>query len=177
MSNTRTGDKTDLYNSNFAATLRDLMEKNGTTQKELAKFVEVRPQTISLYCTGETQPTVDKALRIAEFFHVSVDYLMTGNILEDIPAREMLGLSQETIECLKLVKDGYFEDSPYILPLIDALLRNKDFYQTMDKAAKFKAAAAGQDDEHAQFYEWKAAQVLQDFLLEFLAHNFNIINQ
>lgn len=61
------------YNSRFAETLRYIMDKHGTTQKELADFVGVRPQTLSLYCTGETQPNCDKLLKIAEFFGVTTD--------------------------------------------------------------------------------------------------------
>ena len=77
MPKTRKGSKIELYNSHFAQTLRDLMEKNGTTQKELADFVGVRPQTLSLYCTGETQPNVDKLLKIAEYYKVTTDFLIT----------------------------------------------------------------------------------------------------
>ena len=118
MPKTRKGSSIELYNSHFAATLRELMEKHGTTQKELADAVGVRPQTLSLYTTGETQPNVDKLLKIAEYFNVTTDFLITGTILEDIPVREMLGLSERTVENMKLIKDGYFEDAPYMLSVI-----------------------------------------------------------
>ena len=39
MPKTRKGSSIELYNSHFAATLRELMEKHGTTQKELADAV------------------------------------------------------------------------------------------------------------------------------------------
>jgi transcriptional regulator with XRE-family HTH domain len=176
MPKTRKGSSIELYNSHFAATLRELMEKNGTTQKEIATAVGIRPQTLSLYCIGETQPNVDKLLKIAEFFNVTTDYLITGTVLEDIPAREMFGLSERTIENMKLVKDGYFEDSPYMLPLLDRLLGDKDFYESLDRAAKNKALAA-HNEEQADFYEWKAAQALQDYLLDFLSKNLNVTDQ
>ena len=67
MPKTRKGSSIELYNSHFAETLRYLMGKHGTTQKELAEAVNVRPQTLSLYTTGETQPNGDKLLKIAEF--------------------------------------------------------------------------------------------------------------
>ena len=176
MPKTRKGSSIELYNSRFAATLRALMEKNGTTQKEIAKAVGIRPQTLSLYCTGKTQPNVDKLLKIAEFFHVTTDYLITGTVLEDIPAREMFGLSERTIENMKLVKDGYFEDSPYMLPLLDRLLGDKDFYESLDRAAQNKRTAA-HNPEQADFYEWKAAQDLQTYLLEFLSQDIDVIEQ
>lgn len=64
-------------------TLRSLMGKHPatgmrTTQKELASAVGIRPQTISLYLAGETQPSAEKCLAIADYFGVSADYLLTG---------------------------------------------------------------------------------------------------
>lgn len=176
MPKTRKGSSIELYNSHFAATLRELMKKNGTTQKEIATAVGIRPQTLSLYCTGETQPNVDKLLKIAEFFNVTTDYLITGTVLEDIPVREMFGLSERTIENMKLVKDGYFEDSPYMLPLLDRLLGDKDFYESLDRATQNKRTAA-HNPEQADFYEWKAVQDLQTYLLEFLSQNIDVIEQ
>lgn len=176
MPKTRKGSKIELYNSHFAATLRDLMEKNGTTQKELADFVGVRPQTLSLYCSGETQPNVDKLLKIAEYYDVTTDFLITGTILEDIPVRDMLGLSERTVENMKLVKDGYFEDTPLMLPVIDRLLGDKDFYIALEKAVQHYGIARqftddenAVKDEQAEFHEWKAEQYLQGYLLEFFS--------
>lgn len=174
MPKTRKGSSIELYNSHFAATLRDLMDRNGTTQKELADFVGVRPQTLSLYTTGETQPNVDKLLKIAEYFHVTTDFLITGTVLEDIPVREMLGLSERTVENMKLIKDGYFEDSPYMLSLLDRLLGDKDFYLALEKAAtwygmkrQLEAADGGRESE-TEFYEWKAEKYMETYLLDFM---------
>lgn len=174
MPKTRKGSKIELYNSHFAATLRDLMEKNGTTQKELADFVGVRPQTLSLYCTGETQPNVDKLLKIAEYYKVTTDFLITGTILEDVPARELLGLSERTVECLKLVKDGYFKDSPYMLPLLDCLLGDKDFYTAIERAAYWQQNGTD-DTDRADFYEFKATRALEDYFLDFFKRDLQAI--
>ena len=174
MPKTRKGAKIELYNSHFAATLRELMEKNGTTQKELADFVGVRPQTLSLYCTGETQPNVDKLLKIAEYYKVTTDFLITGTILEDVPTRELLGFSERTVECLKLVKDGYFEDSPYMLPLLDCVLGDKDFYTALERAAYWQQTGAD-DTDRADYYEFKAARALEDFFLDFFQKDLQAI--
>lgn len=185
MPKTRKGSSIELYNSHFAATLRDLMEKNGTTQKELADFVGVRPQTLSLYTTGETQPNVDKLLKIAEFFDVTTDFLITGTILEDIPVREMLGLSERTVENMKLIKDGYFEDSPYMLPMLDRLLGDKDFYIALQWAAMWygrkkqieAATTADMDapsENECEFCDWKATKYMETYLLDFLQADMNI---
>lgn len=172
MPKTRKGSPIELYESHFAVTLRSLMDERKTTQKQLAEYVGIRPQTISLYCSGGTQPTIDSLCKIAEFFNVTTDYLITGKILEDIPISQALGFSENTVECLKLVNNGYFEDSPYMLALLDALLADKDFYTALEKSAHWKATALGdEDDSTAEFHEWKSAKTLEDYFLDFFSRN------
>ena len=102
------GTTVDKYNALFATTLRDFMMKSPkthtpVTQKELAAYLGVRPQTVSLYCTGESLPNCEQLLRIADFFGVTADYMMTGRKPENRPVREMLGLSETTVQNLRLV--------------------------------------------------------------------------
>ena len=87
----------------------------------------------------------------------------------------MLGLSETTVQNLRLVNDGYFEDSPYMLPLLDCLLSDKDFYTTLERAAYWQQNGAEQEEEQREFYEWKAAQVLNDFFLHFLSNDVQAI--
>lgn len=165
----------DKYEQHFPTVLRALMEENGTTQKELAKFLEVRPQTLSLYCSGETQPNGEKLLKIAEYYHVTVDYLLTGTVIENIPVYKMLGFSESTVENLRLVKDGYFEDTPEMLAMLDNLLSDKNFYIALEKGLQFNAQKVGRDIDYQEFCEWKAAQYIQSYLLEFFGRNFSAI--
>ena len=86
----------DKYNALFATTLRDFMIKSpktgvAVTQKELAAHLGVRPQTVSLYCTGESLPNCEQLLKIAEYFGVTADYMITGRMPENKPVRDMLG--------------------------------------------------------------------------------------
>ena len=174
MATTRKETEIDPYNSHFAATLRELMETRGTTQKELAKFVNIRPQTISLYCTGATQPNVDTLLKIAEFFEVTTDYLITGHIIENIPVYEMLGLSENSVQDIKLVKDGYFEDSPYMLALLDLILSDKDFFTAMESAAHFQQVKRD-DDSKSDYYDFKSTQALQDYFMDIFSKDIEAI--
>ena len=64
-------------------TLRRLMARHPhtgkrTTQKELAAHIGVRPQTLSLYVCGQTAPNAENCLAMANYFGVSVDYLLVG---------------------------------------------------------------------------------------------------
>lgn len=67
----------------FPETLRKLMKKHpatgkATTQKELAGYLGIRPQSLSLHIKGRTMPTPDKILAMADFFGVSADFLLIG---------------------------------------------------------------------------------------------------
>lgn len=170
----------DKYNALFATTLRDFMAKSPktgepVTQKELAAYLGVRPQTVSLYCTGESLPNCEQLLKIAEFFDVTADYMVTGRKPENKPVREMLGLSETTVQNLRLVNDGYFEDSPYMLPLLDCLLGEKDFYIALERAAAYQQTGVEAEPELKEYYEWKAGQALSDFFLYFLSKDLQAI--
>ncbi len=145
------------------------------TQKELAAHLGVRPQTVSLYCTGESLPNCEQLLKIAEYFGVTADYMITGRMPENKPVREMLGLSETAVQNLRLVNDGYFEDSPLMLPMLDSLLNSKDFYLVLAKAADIQQAGVEAGTELKEFYEWKASQALTDFFLHFLSHDLQAI--
>lgn len=97
--------------SSFAIVLRYLMEKHQTTQKELGDFVGVRPQSISLWAQGQTQPTADKIIKIAHFFGVSTDDLLLGNNIESqtCAKTEAVGLN---MDCSRLSYNLDIDNDP-----------------------------------------------------------------
>ena len=60
----------------FADNLRLLRKNNGYTQKELCTELGVALSTVAMWETGNRQPDLDTAKKIAEFFKVSVDELL-----------------------------------------------------------------------------------------------------
>lgn len=64
------------YNSVFANRLRDLMEKNKTTQPQLAEAVGVSRQAVGQWQNGNTVPDILDFQKICNFFNVSADYLL-----------------------------------------------------------------------------------------------------
>ena len=56
--------------------LKDLREKNGLTQEELAQRVMVTRQAVSRWETGETQPNTDTLLLLSKEYGVSVNTLL-----------------------------------------------------------------------------------------------------
>jgi len=62
----------------FGDTLKNLRELNHVTQQDLANRLGVSRATIAGYETKNHQPDYEKLEKIARFFHVSIDYLLTG---------------------------------------------------------------------------------------------------
>lgn len=58
--------------------IKKLRKEKGLTQKELANELNVSRPTITCYETGKRTPDKERLLEIANFFNVSVDYLL-GN--------------------------------------------------------------------------------------------------
>jgi transcriptional regulator with XRE-family HTH domain len=162
----------DKYDALFATHFRDFMEHHPvtnekSTQKAIADYLGVRPQTVSCYATGESLPNCEQLLKIADFFGVTCDFMMTGRRVENKPVREMLGLSENTVQALKLVQEGYWEDCPAMLPVLDCLLGAKDFYIALEYAVNCYAGKNEYSDDYQQFIEWKTTGFLESFLLEF----------
>lgn len=63
----------------FSSTLKELREQNHVTQNELASHLKLTRSTIAGYETKGKQPDYERLLQIADYFHVSVDYLLTGS--------------------------------------------------------------------------------------------------
>ena len=73
----------------FGETLKNLREIKGITQKDLGKILGVSRATIAGYETKSRQPDFERLVKIAEYFEVSVDYLMRGYKPEDeVPVKE-----------------------------------------------------------------------------------------
>ena len=56
--------------------LRELRKLNKITMKELGKELNLAESTISLYENGYREPDYNTLLRMADFFHVSIDCLL-----------------------------------------------------------------------------------------------------
>lgn len=180
----QTEQNTDRYYSMFPTKLRELLEKHpkdghSTTYKALGEAVGVRQQTISQYASGQTQPTADVVLRIAEFFDVSVDYLLTGVSSYNKGYSETLGLSDSSVEHLKRAKELYSQVAPdrfQTLPYLDELLSDNDFYEFLDalfyyiEGLRGTQAMTDEMKEHFRgldlegYFTWQLQMFVQDFI-------------
>lgn len=56
--------------------LRQLRKAKDISQLKLALDLHTNQNTISRYETGEREPGIDELIKIADYFNVSVDYLL-----------------------------------------------------------------------------------------------------
>ena len=84
--------------------IKDLREDRDMRQSDLAAATGIDQRTISNYETGKTSPDAYALIKLADFFDVSIDYLVgravTSNSLEEKRIRTINKLIKE-LELLK----------------------------------------------------------------------------
>ena len=56
--------------------LKEIRKSKGISQLKLALDLNTSQNTISRYETGEREPGINEIIKIADYFNVSVDYLL-----------------------------------------------------------------------------------------------------
>ena len=56
--------------------LKEIRKKKGISQLKLAMDLNMNQNTVSRYETGEREPGINELIKIADYFNVSVDYLL-----------------------------------------------------------------------------------------------------
>ena len=55
--------------------LKDLREDHDLTQQDIADLLQTTREQISKYETGKQMMSIDRYIRLAKFYNVSIDYL------------------------------------------------------------------------------------------------------
>lgn len=120
----------------FGKKLRSLRQEKKLSQVELSKKLNVTSQALSQYELGKRIPDAEMIIRIADFFDVSVDYLLDRTneritvdnmkaILASDPAfaraLEKLTTRKELQELFKVTKDLSRERVEQIIRIIKAM--------------------------------------------------------
>ncbi|MBQ8144124.1 MAG: helix-turn-helix transcriptional regulator [Butyricicoccus sp.] len=56
--------------------LRDLREDHNLTQKEIAAVLDIDQRVYSTYETGKREIPVHHLIKLADYYHVTTDYLL-----------------------------------------------------------------------------------------------------
>ncbi len=101
----------------FGARLKGLRKQKGWAQKELAGRVGIRFQQLNKYESGLNTPPADMLVKLADALGVTVDYLLTGNPVEDSPLA-----SSRLFRCFKMLEALNADDQETVIKVIDALI-------------------------------------------------------
>ena len=56
--------------------LKEIRTQKGISQLKLALALNTNQNTISRYETGEREPGINELIKIADYFNISIDYLL-----------------------------------------------------------------------------------------------------
>ncbi len=65
-----------MYQESFPSKLKKARQNTGFTQREVAKELTISKSTIASYEMGRTQPDIEMLGTLADFYEVSVDWLL-----------------------------------------------------------------------------------------------------
>ena len=89
----------------FGVILKKLRTRSGMTQKELAEKIGVTKSVISYYELRDRSPSPEVLIKLANIFHVSVDYLL-GREAKQNSMIDISGLSDEEIAVVRTVAEA-----------------------------------------------------------------------
>lgn len=123
--------------------IKSLREERKITQQELARYLGVSQKTISNYENGERSPDPDTLRKIADYFDVTVDYLLGRSNHRQLTRRDERDIEkiiEETRQRIEntegLMLDGEILSQEDVDAIINAMrvglemakLRNKEKY-------------------------------------------------
>ncbi len=82
----------------FARRLKELRQRYGLGQAQVARMANVTKNAISTYENGTRQPSFETLIRLAVIYRVSTDYLLGVN---DIQSLDVSGLTEDDIAAVR----------------------------------------------------------------------------
>lgn len=74
----------------FAENLKEMLESKDIEIKELAYGTGISKNTIDNYLSGQkSMPNAENAVKIAKYLGTTVEYLVTGNILDNLQSQDI----------------------------------------------------------------------------------------
>ena len=127
----------------FPSRLRKLREEKGVSQAVLSAMLGVSKSTVGLWETGDTLPDARALYDMANYFGVSVDYMLcrsnVKNIAADIQAAaKCTGLSEIVIDWLQSINCDSMRLET--LEMLNAILGNKTFQALLPFVNELKNA-------------------------------------
>lgn len=103
--------------------LREIRARYKINQTELAKITGLSQKSISNYENAQTYPNVEALIKLADYFHISIDELI-GHEVTNIIDKSLM--SEEDIEIIEELKELNTIQKIKILAYIEGLKAGKE---------------------------------------------------
>lgn len=106
--------KSDIDKTVFGNRLRKLRKDKLINQPELSGVINVCPSNISYYEQGKSLPSVETLERIADFFNVSIDYLLGRSDVKNPEENKVITKAFHNIDVDGLPDEAIEEVEKYV---------------------------------------------------------------
>ncbi|MDR0903784.1 MAG: helix-turn-helix domain-containing protein [Ruminococcus sp.] len=91
-----------MYKDSFAKKIKKAREDTGLTQRDVAAETEIHPSTIAKYESAKLEPDLEKLGILADFYGVSVDWLLGTAGTNNIDKNDLKKMTFESIRQQRL---------------------------------------------------------------------------
>ena len=153
--------------------LKELRQKNELSQKEIAEILGFSLRSFQRMENGESQIKPEKAQQLADFFGVSVGYLLGYDVKLSGLQEQLLSSSQELVKSTKevysLLSSNLEIEIEGVIDLIDLLIKaiesekiaKKEMVEALNHIKEF---ALSIDDTVSQLTEYQAKYTAEQLL-------------
>lgn len=108
----------------FRIILKRLREENKISQQKLANELKVSQSTVGMWENGKNKPEFDTLIKIADYFNVSVDYLLGKSENKNKPADE--NISELDKELIKIMSKLTPAEAVRVRDFVSGLIANRE---------------------------------------------------
>ena len=103
--------------------LKKLRNENKISQQQLADVIHVSQQSVNKYENHDVEPDIETLIKIADYFNVSVDYLIgRTEILQMADRLHMSDLTDSEVELINKFKNFNIKQQYLIIQLFDSFI-------------------------------------------------------
>ena len=79
--------------------LLELRKQKNKSQQDMAELLQIKQHSYSQYELGKTEPNIKNLIKLADYYNVSIDYLVGRQWHNDIGY-----LTPQQVECVNMIK-------------------------------------------------------------------------
>lgn len=114
---------------NMKTKINELVRSSGKTQQEMANYLGISQASFYSYTVGKAEPSLDKLIKIADYFDVSLDYLCDRQYKNNLPVD---GLTRAQLDLMKSIR-ALSDDDVYRVIGYVGRLKEEPFEKTIEK--------------------------------------------